>query len=124
MIVFFWNSLSELQKGSNFGLRRPLQIIRNFMERAGIDITALASRSEELSRPPMPTNDPPICGIYPNDSEHNANSRNIADHIPLGTEGYSMMHPDMLTDNMDWLDGSINSLNESDDMLYGLFRAS
>lgn len=124
MIVFFWNALSELQKGSNFGLRRPIKIMRDFMERAGIDITALASRPEEPCQAPMATNAPPMGNLYAHDSIHNGNSRNFGNPTHPGAESYSMMYPDMLTDNMDWLDGSINPLNESDDILYGLFRAS
>lgn len=124
MIVFFWNALSELQKGSNFGLKRPMKIIRDFMERAGIDITALASRPEELPRPSMVANAPPMGNLYTNESEPNGSSRQFADPAQFGAENYSMMYPDMMTDNMDWLDGSVHSLNESDDILYGLFRAS
>jgi hypothetical protein len=126
MIVFFWNALSELQKGSNFGLRRPIKIMRDFMERAGIDITALASRaSEEAGHPPEAIDAPPPIGnVYINDCGLNGHSQGLGDLTYPGADNYATLYPDMSIDNLDWMDGSINGLGESDDLLYGLFRAS
>ncbi|KUJ21262.1 uncharacterized protein LY89DRAFT_730049 [Mollisia scopiformis] len=42
IVIFFWEARIELRNGSNFGLKRSIKIIRDFMERVEVDILNLS----------------------------------------------------------------------------------
>lgn len=123
LIVFFWNALLELQNGSNFGLRRPIKIMRDFMERAGVDIAALANRPENPPRS-LPASAEQASNLHHHVGEETG-AAYLPDIAPPSVDDYTILYPDMFTDNLDWLDCSVDqSFTETDDMLYGLFRSS
>ena len=45
---FFWTALKELQNGANFGLRKPIMIIRSLFERAGLDLDSITTHLDGL----------------------------------------------------------------------------
>jgi hypothetical protein len=49
MIIFFLNALKDLQTRSSVDLRRPIMIIRDLVERAGIDMVPATSAQNALS---------------------------------------------------------------------------
>lgn len=119
LILFFWNALLELQKGSNYGLRRPIKIIRDFLERAGIDINALTTKPN-LGNPPHALMALAEAGELQRDGQSITAFQGIGNDID-----YSLTYPDMFTDNLDWLNCSIDPVYDGkDDVLYGLFRDS
>jgi hypothetical protein len=52
MIVFFWNALKDLQTRSSVDLRRPIMIIRDLMDRAGMDMVPVPSAQHASSSAP------------------------------------------------------------------------
>ena len=120
MLVFFWNALKELQQGSNFGLRKPIKIIRDFLARAGVDTDAFASRTDlgqQTVSAAAPCNNP--------DGDAYDVGAGMSGPMDTGIENYAEMFPGLYTDDYGWLEGSNNfdtSLN--DDTLYGLFRST
>lgn len=43
---FFWSALTELQRGSNFGLHKPLEILRDMMNQFGTELSATIAEME------------------------------------------------------------------------------
>lgn len=44
---FFWSALMDLQRGANFGLKKPLEVVKNMMEQFGNDITTQPDESTQ-----------------------------------------------------------------------------
>lgn len=49
MVGWFWIALKELQNGANFGLRKPIIIIRSLIEHAGLDLNSILAQTEPSS---------------------------------------------------------------------------
>ncbi|KAF7550710.1 hypothetical protein G7046_g7932 [Stylonectria norvegica] len=115
--VFFWNALIELQKGSNLGLKRPLKIIREFMERAGVDVQQLAGRLRTAPGSPAAP------GHASTRDWNQAQDATDALDFSFDTDDFRLT--DLNMDNINWssedMDGGFG-VNE--DILYGLFRSS
>lgn len=45
-IAFFWTALSELQRGCNFGLRKPVLIVRDMMNELGESMPQMQDHPE------------------------------------------------------------------------------
>lgn len=48
MTGWFWIALKELQNGANFGMRRPIMIIRSLIEHAGLDLDSILAQTTGL----------------------------------------------------------------------------
>ena len=78
LVMYLFLALTRIQRGANFGLLKPLMIIRDLMERVGVDmrtVTAamqsldqrLQKEGETASTPAvLPTSDPPLDNHFVN----------------------------------------------------------
>lgn len=114
LIVFFWNALKELQRGANFGLKRPLVIVRDFLQRAGIDINRLSTRQNTPDRHMQPREHQ---GDLMNDETGNWNTSDLMTYLG---DDYFDMYNTSVEPNFDWANVPANM--EGPDILYGLFR--
>jgi hypothetical protein len=46
---FFWSALTDLRRGCNFGLQKPLDILRDMMTQFGEDIPRSADQAHEIN---------------------------------------------------------------------------
>lgn len=106
---FFWTALKELQNGANFGLRKPIMIIRSLFERTGLHLDSITSQLDFLGhQAPLQR---------PQSAHQNRESmafENIDDHT---------LFQDLISGSFD---GAIHMgdmvMDEDPHMLYGLFR--
>ena len=120
IVTFFWNALKELQNGANFGLRKPIMIMKGMFERAGIDLVAIAS---------MQRQDQGLNGK----SRWQTSSEDEVQGLPflpesnmdyLPDEQYQDLFQSMSVDNIDWPE-FLDDVEMATivDPLYGLFRS-
>jgi hypothetical protein len=106
---FFWSALTDLQRGANFGLQKPIEILREMTQQFGDGITKKANQSQS-------------------DTFRGTNDRMFSDiHRAVDTEGGGVesqqtwnlwsvadsAFSSSALDGMDWPDN---------DALYGLFN--
>lgn len=119
---FLWAALKELQNGANFGLSKPMMIIRSLFEHAGLNLEAITSQQSN-HRDLEPSNHPhPYRSIHQSDQAVNLE---VHDHGAgsLGGTEFETMFRDLISGAFD---GVMNmgepNLNEDSSVLYGLFR--
>lgn len=115
VIVFFWNALKELQRGANFGLKRPLIIVRDFLQRAGLDINRLSTRQNTPDRHLIQPREPQ--GDLINDETGNWKASDLMTYLE---DDYFDMFNTSLEPNFSRSD--VPASLEGPDILYGLFR--
>ncbi|KAL1854817.1 hypothetical protein Daus18300_011333 [Diaporthe australafricana] len=110
-IGFFWKALCELQRGCNFGLRKPVSIIREMMSELGESIPQPLEHSERettLSR---------MMDMY---TFGNTVPSSTSMHSDFGSQQSGNMNFDQSTPGyLDFLDDQERTI--TDDTLYGLF---
>lgn len=118
IVTFFWNALKELQNGANFGLSKPIAIIKGMFERAGIDLNALASRQREQSE-----NGIDKFGRRPSPVEQSFNLPVLRDSGLDGLDNiqYQDLFNELSMGVSDWSTYDMTG-DLSDELLYGLFR--
>ncbi|KIW88135.1 uncharacterized protein Z519_11246 [Cladophialophora bantiana CBS 173.52] len=122
IVVFFWNALKELQNGANFGLRKPITIIKGMFERAGIDLNVLATMQKQ-----GPHNvDNGTTDQMGHTTQRDQNLPNLAENWldGLADDQYRDLYNEICAENIDWsvyVDDV--GANENDELLYGLFRS-
>jgi hypothetical protein len=128
IVGFFWTALKELQNGANFGLRRPIMIIRSLIERAGLDLNAIvgqaASGQETTNEGQQHARSLRLMpqGTTPDTSRQVA-SNDLDQNLPfLDDSGFETLCRDLLSGNMDGLNSPVNIDLDDDSLLYGLFR--
>lgn len=120
IVIFFWNSLKELQNGANFGLRKTIRIIGGMFERAGIDLSALPiqDHTNNCNGQHMSDGNQPPAPQYPNlPSLPESNLEILADG------SFQEFYNDLYEENIDWsafVDAESHEDNR--EILYGLFR--
>ena len=153
LVVFFWTALKELQKGANFGLRRPIMIIRSLFERAGLDLNAILRNSgKNASHDPAIANKnqyqnqnqqlyqhqhPPL-HQQPMQFRQNVSNERSEPHVSsqsldalayiapeLEGQGHDNAYMGLFSGELDWLASPTNyGVNDGSNVLYGLFRDS
>lgn len=141
LVVFFWTALKELQKGANFGLRRPIMIIRSLFERAGMDLNAILRNSgKNASHGPNTAPKNPLQNPNPNPNpnqqpaqprQNMSNEPHISTQPPvyippeLEMRGYEDAYTGLVSAELEWLASPTNhGVNDGSNVLYGLFRDS
>lgn len=110
-ISFFWKALCELQRGCNFGLRKPVSIIREMMSELGESVP------QSLDHPENGTAMSRMMDMY---SFGNAVPISTSVHPDLGNQQSSNMNFDQSTPGfLDFLDDQERTI--TDDTLYRLF---
>ncbi|KAJ5626334.1 hypothetical protein N7510_002643 [Penicillium lagena] len=121
-IRFFWFALLRIQKGTHFGLRKPLQILQGLMYRVG---------------KVMPDRDPRENEDVPSQLDHRVTNESFTIPInhgsveqmqqvndyPIDTELEAFLQQNAQQGNWptgDWLDTLINEFGQIDDSLIGL----
>ena len=119
---FLWAALKELQNGANFGLTKPMMIIRSLFEHAGLNLETITNQPS-YHRDLAPSNNPRQHRPF----EHNDQTVDLEVHdhaagSPGGTE-FETMFRDLISGAFD---GVMNmgdpNLDEASSVLYGLFR--
>lgn len=117
MITFFWNALKELQKGTNIGLKKPIMIIRDMFERAGLDLSDLTALHENMrvNRAAQPAVEAAING-----TGEGLSYDPVIDF--LGSDDGQDLRQGLLTENFDCF-ATVDDMDMSQqtEMLYGLF---
>lgn len=119
VVIFFWNALKELQNGANCGLSKPIAIIKSMFERAGIDLTALASMQREQSQNAQ-DGDVADTGIV--EPQYNLPILPDSGLDDLDNEKYRDLFTDMSMGVSDWGAYDMPDDGMNDELLYGLFR--
>ena len=128
VIRFFLDALKEQQHGANFGLKKPIMIIRGMFERAGLDLgVPLRDGTGSGTQSRMDTDRPQsgdvdgsrLPGAEPNPDGFDAAMQSWES---WGGEDYRMLFQDFLLENSKvWpgLEGSV--VEEQPEMLFGMF---
>ncbi|KAJ5695946.1 hypothetical protein N7536_006358 [Penicillium majusculum] len=119
---FLWAALKELQNGANFGLTKPMMIIRSLFEHAGLNLETITNQPS-YHRDLAPSNNPRQHRPF----EHNDQTVDLEvhDHAAgsLGGTEFETMFRDLISGAFD---GVMNmgdpNLDEDSSVLYGLFR--
>ncbi|KAK5233557.1 hypothetical protein LTR47_005179 [Exophiala xenobiotica] len=130
LMTFLWKSLTKIQRGSNFGLAKPLMIIRDLMDRSGIDFKMVTSAVHHLQQLNSRETPRPSDGNASNAEAVQLESS--FDHSIFGTsngdfdlawlENFNSWYAPG-DDSMQWLETSTAGPGDSM-VLYGLFDSS
>ena len=135
IISFFWTCLSELQRGCNFGLKKPLAILQDMVKefQASIKEGGPGASGEEALPAldqtfffPMPMNsttgaqDAQAMELTPHSSELDATLMNSAEYFG-GFDPFEPMFDGSPSGMLDFVNDQEKFI--SDDALYGLFAA-
>jgi hypothetical protein len=126
IIGFFWMALKELQNGANFGLERPIMIIRSLIEHQGIDLSSIlghgtsdheGSNKGYISCSQRSTLDVSLSGTPGDCSAGNLDQNMLLlDNSDFGTT-YQLQ-----SETMNGFASPIYMNHEDDSLLYGLFK--
>ncbi|KAE8383913.1 hypothetical protein BDV26DRAFT_251027 [Aspergillus bertholletiae] len=119
--MFFWGALKELQNGANFGLTKPMMLIRSLFERFGLELEAVTNNSHEHANSGMPRTEEEQSVLI--DHPHGASGDTGSRASPVDNDDFDTLFRDLISGS---LDGQMNMGNMDLDLdsciLYGLFR--
>ncbi|CAK7235423.1 hypothetical protein SBRCBS47491_009288 [Sporothrix bragantina] len=127
--TFFWTALSELQRGCNFGLQKPLTILRQMMAKLGEtgetgETGQTGQMCEALPQAPEPALQDSMLAMLDKHASRGSGGEPPDDLSQMDPSGISadLFDPTMHVDDygtLDFLDDQERII--SDDALYGLF---
>lgn len=132
IIGWFWIALKELQNGANFGVRKPIVIIRSLIEHAGLDLGTILAQTGSLSQDAGVRDDHIRAHGHVVSAADDASGNGIP--VPQGSNRDEQGLPELEDGDFerlcrDLFSGDIDGLavpsgiNADDDsLLYGLFR--
>ncbi|KAJ5669897.1 uncharacterized protein N7477_005260 [Penicillium maclennaniae] len=106
--AFFWTSLKELQNGANFGLRKPIMIIRSLFERAGLHSEPTTTHRNDIEHG-VPSQERPLNQSCYTRVFENIDEQTLFQDLTSGSFDEVINMGDMVVD-------------EDSHILYGLFR--
>ncbi|KIX03855.1 uncharacterized protein Z518_07408 [Rhinocladiella mackenziei CBS 650.93] len=118
MMTYLWKALTRIQRGANFGLLKPLRIIRDLMERVGVDVRTMSTAAQHLSQ--LQPKEGGVAEATLNLDENAFNGSSIGNLDPNWLEDLNSWQTPW-EDSMQWLHNS--AYMEDSRMLYGLFES-
>ncbi|KAH8697930.1 hypothetical protein BGW36DRAFT_450694 [Talaromyces proteolyticus] len=130
---WFWIALKELQKGANFGLRRPIMIIRSLIEHAGLDLNSILAQAGSTSASALETGTPStrtngghhshFLGAIDASGASLSQGSNLDTQVPeLDDSDFERLCRDLLSGDIDGLAAPHGIDDDDNSLLYGLFR--
>lgn len=116
MVGWFWIALKELQNGANFGLRKPIIIIRSLIEHAGLDLNSILAQTEPSSLEAGDHSSGMSAAIPSQGSDQETQVPEIED------ADFETLCRDLFAGDIDGLAAPHGFDPEDHSLLYGLFR--